>query len=340
MKVIHQLISYFRAHGALTDQQLEHLRSQGFWQDELYETEYWPSEYDYDYDGHEGAHEVDERGNPLEVLRRRRSRGSAPSGRVLSRQTLCRRLVEVSTDWDASLIGLIQLANHWRACDSWRDAILAVRNAKPNELRDVVLHAMKKRILTIGMLSDSLDLQSYRTVLPEIDRQGEVFSAYQAALSTDDYSSLGKYAWVLRYKEIGDIFNLIQAKRKILASLGAIHETNDGQLDTFLRRDHFSSLFWSFVILHNAQTPEHELTYESEQVERKFLVNIPRFHVIGRSGLYAMRMAPSDTLSFFVRYLDPSLVGMDDLINWSAPASWIVPAKWTLKSEKWRRDYF
>lgn len=214
MKVVHQLIHYFHQRGAFSDREIEHLFNEG----------YWPEDIEYDVSSSLGSansalHEVLTPVEQLEVefanLPRKCRRGTNRCN--LTPQQLCSRINERSKNWDKPLRPFVSLANHLRnaECHTWPDALPTLRNTDERALHEAVCRTIDKGDLSMHALQQALRWEDYRSVLAGSGLRGETASAYRMMLRANSYAELGKYGWILRHAEVKNIFNLIQAKKRI-----------------------------------------------------------------------------------------------------------------------------
>ncbi|MEZ5581379.1 MAG: hypothetical protein R3F37_00035 [Candidatus Competibacteraceae bacterium] len=130
MKVIQQLIDYFRKHGALTDEQIAQLRAQGFI---AVDSDDWDDEQYYrGYSGDGSPTDIETIAEQFERFAppRRYGRRAVPNGTLAIRE-LSQRLAALMPAWDEPLQALVETARLIEPCASWRQAVVTLRNASP-----------------------------------------------------------------------------------------------------------------------------------------------------------------------------------------------------------------
>lgn len=323
MRVVHQLIAYFREHGALSEDQIRSLRSAGFLEEEE----------------DAGAIEdvrvrpPDERDDDDDTLP-----GSPVSGRDSSYlgekpkgiEKLCNTLQSLQLDQDEKFAGLKTLAGYVAPNLHWSRAVVTLRHSDKAELGNAIIRALDDHALSLSALSDSLDQNYYRSVLDTDRRQRtKAMSAYRAMMRTHDFVSMGKYAWILRHDQVKDVFNLIQAKRATLKACNYLFDHDIERLRRHLRGGAGVNLFWAFVVLRSAklEDPWREARRKT-RMSVSYLGQLwPPAPVLKRAALYAVLMAPNEVLSFLRGGLDVP----EDARGYPP---WLIPDDWTNAEEK------
>ena len=255
--------------------------------------------------------------------------GPQKRGKPVGVDSLCRDIVFVSKGWEHSLRSFIEIANHISSAKSWHRSVLIIRNAGPDELGYALNAGLSNQTLSLKALSGGLDVQDYRDILVPGPRRTKAMGAYRALLRTYDFSSLGKYAWILKHEQVNDVFNLIQAKRAILNALHDMFDNQQENLVARLRGNATTTLFWAFVVLRSAKAEDPWI--ESRRKSARSISYLdklwPPQTALQRAGLYALFMDPDAVLSFLTSDFD---VPEDARGN----PPWIIPSTWTLASEK------
>lgn len=337
MKVIHELIDYFRSHGALTASQLAYLRCQGFWPGDTEDDEQNPPA-DGGPDPTE-APDIAAEGLAVHALERaappRRPRSGIPAGAEPEIGDLCRRLAGSTARWAASLHGFVELARRLQPCASWEQAVVLLRGAAVETLTRALQDGLDTGAITIGALAHALDLQDYRAgVIQPLDHSPAA-NAWRALLAAPDWRASGKHAWILRHPPVDRVFNLVQAKQAVLGALADLYRADGNRLARPLRGHSRTSLFWAFVILYNAEADPEARRREACWYWSRYPG--PRIDdaLFPRAGLYAVRMRPQPVLPFLARC--PALDREAEAKPAPFPAvDWAVPAPWTYDSEKYR----
>lgn len=322
MRVVHQLISYFRARGALSDQQLEQLRQSGF-----------VTDGDSTGAGPEPSESTDGRRPPGSVRWQDEDSQSAwPTPRAvkpLGADSLCHNLSEVSAGWPDRLNAIFAIAGELENAPGMRRSLLVVRQADQQILKSVLADLLNRRDVSLRSLTVALDIQDYRAVLPPGRQPTRALSAYRALMRTYGYTPLGKYAWILRYEPVNDVFNLILAKRAVLRALRDLYQEDPSTLSRAFRGSGATNLFWAFVILRSAlaEDPFAESRYRASSQLTYLDTRWPPDDMLERAALYALFMAPAEVLRFLTRDFD---VPCDARGN----PPWRIPDNWTSDSEK------
>lgn len=318
MRVVHQLIAYFRARGALSDQQLEQLRRSGFITEDIV-IENVPSER------RRG-------GNAADRWSDDRDADDMPTGRwskPLGAESLCGDISELSARWPQRLDAVFAIAGELETEPDMRRSLLLVRQTDRDVLKTVLVSLLAKREISLRSLSIALDIQDYRALLPPGRQPTRALGAYRALMRTYGYTPLGKYAWILRYAPVNDVFNLIQTKRAILRALRSLFDEQTSALTDAFRGAGAVNLFWAFVILRSALADDpfaesrQRVTHGSPYLATRW----PPDDMLERAALYALFMAPSEVLRFLTRDLD---IPSDARGN----PPWRIPTHWTSDSEK------
>ncbi len=326
MRVVHQLISYFREHGALSERQLEQLRLSGFLpegDEDASRPGRGRSRSPDDEPGSDRSPDIDRDGQPVASI------GPQKRRKPLGIDPLCRKLADLNTGWDHELRSLDEIANRIADAGSWPDWVRIIRTTGRERLRSVIEAVLISHAVTLHSLSASLDLRSYREIMVQGSQRTQALSAYRALLRTYDFNSLGRYAWVLKYEPVNNIFNLIQAKRAILGALNDIFDNRQQGLTAGLRGNAQTNLFWAFVILRSAKAEDPWLESRGKSARSvTYLDKLwPPRTVLQRAALYALFMAPDAVLSFLTSDFD---VPEDARGN----PPWIIPPAWTSPAEK------
>ncbi len=322
MRVVHQLISYFRARGALSDQQLEQLRQSGFVTEDAQAAE-----------SHESSHAKKSRRAPGSVRWQDEDSLSAwPTARTakpLGAKSLCHDLNVLSAGWPGRLDAMFAIAGELENAPGMRRSLLVVRQADQQVLKSVLAELLVRREVSLRSLTVALDIQDYRSVLPPGRQPTRALSAYRALMRTYGYTPLGKYAWILRYEPVNDVFNLILAKRAILRALRQLYGEDPSTLTQAFRGSGATNLFWAFVILRSAlaEDPFAESRHRASSQLTYLDTRWPPDDMLERAALYALFMAPSEVLGFLTRDFD---VPCDARGN----PPWRIPGNWTSDSEK------
>ena len=148
-------------------------------------------------------------------------------------------------------------------------------------------------------------------------------------MRTYDFSSLGKYAWILKHQEVNTVFQLVRVKRTLLNALSRIFENDKALLEAKLRNSTSTNLFWAFVILRSAllEDPWMESRTKSA-LGATYLDKLwPPNRVLRRAALYAVFMAPEPVLSFLTHDFD-----IPEDARGNPP--WKIPDAWTTSEEK------
>jgi len=325
MRVVHQLISYFRAHGALSERQLEELRTGGFLLDdgEASASGANRDEVGEDASGQDRVSAFERDGETPGAM------GPQKRGKPVGVDPLCRDIALLSKGWEHSLRSFVEIANHISSATSWHRSALIIRNADPDQLGYALNAGLSNQTVSLKALSGSLDVQDYRDILFQGPRRTKAMGAYRALLRTYDFSSLGKYAWILKHEQVNDVFNLIQAKRAILNALHDMFANQQEKLIARLRGNATTTLFWAFVVLRSAKAEDPWI--ESRRKSARSISYLdklwPPQTALQRAGLYALFMDPDAVLSFLTSDFD---VPEDARGN----PPWIIPSAWTLASEK------
>lgn len=331
MRVVHQLISYFRDHGALSERQLEELRVAGFLpegDDETSGSDRMTAGDREDRSAQDGASDFGRDGERLATI------GAQKRRKPLGIDPLCHKLLGISHGWENGLESFVEIANGIAPAETWQQSALVIRRAGEQQLRDVVEAAISRQAVALSALSVSLDLHAYRQIWVQGPQRTRALSAYRALLRTHDFSSLGKYAWILKHEPVNNVFNLIQAKRAILGALNEIFDNRQDALTTRFHGHAATNLFWAFVILRSAKSEDPWLeSRRKSAASATYLDKLwPPREVLQRAGLYALFMAPDAVLSFLTSDFD---VPEDARGN----PPWIIPRTWTSPSEKHYIDF-
>lgn len=253
MKVIGQLIAYFRSHGSLSDDQIEYLTRQGFIaasedgaDDTIIEDEsYAPAPI---------IQQVDEDDHKLEsVTPRRRNRGGTiRKGPVLEPAELTGWLDEQFPIWAPTLSGLEQVARQLKPCDGYYEATIVIRQASRDDLRQSLLAGLRSQALSLKAVWESLGFDHCHEVLKKYSFRGPAVSAYRAILASTDLSQIAKHVWLLKDRSVSAVYNVLQSQRRIARALGEVFDEDPPLLSAAMRRESHPLAFWSMVLAYNA----------------------------------------------------------------------------------------
>lgn len=367
MRVVHQLIDYFKANGVLTQQQLDYLAAERLYDPHAlyyndHDSWWWPGDDDDDLPPKDTSAERAQA--ELERVRPRRGgkgQGSRPQRHRIDAAEICRRLGAVCSDWNSRLSGLIALARQIGHVADWREAALVIRNAGVPKLQSTLTATIPNRPQVLGDCFASLDVDDYQGVAAATS--GPAVKAYRTILAATDLDGIPMgQRWLLRETAIRDVFNLIVAKRQLLAAWHALYTQYPQRLVAPLSTCKNDSGFWTFVLIYNTRRhQEHlaagknafadskpsgnEILLEVGRCSNRFYADTPdetegslSMQSFRRAWLYAGVMQPAETVRFLAELYWPDLdhdVVDDSLIrpveyfesHLFCPKDW-VPRSW------------
>lgn len=290
MKVIKQIIDYFESRGVLSNAQIQALRRSGFIIDTPDDYYNYSSTLDYEYyydllrdEGqpcrdcsidyactiadkicHLEKHTVGKHGSS-----RKRKRTVFHKGNVVKAGEICKRLEELMPDWSEPLRAMVKLSEYFVGPNALEEipAELSpftplllckdlVQVLKGDELSSRGLcEALKDDALSWHELWDALSFEGYHDVLTQKDR-GPAVTAYRKILAVQEDTYGGRYAWLLREREISWVCDLIRVQRGLLAQCRNLcdpHSTNFKWLCRWLSDSPHQASYWPFVILQHAR---------------------------------------------------------------------------------------
>jgi hypothetical protein len=198
-------------------------------------------------EGPEEAHEP--------VLPRPRPGGGRGGRRIvpaLELRELCARLAECSDAWRGPLEGLTRIGCRG-GCSTWEEAAVAVRNATPERLTEVLAAALDEQAPGLGALWGALEWEEYFGVRLDLEERGPTDRAFRALLRAAEPTALQPYAALLKGPEIAAVCNLVQAQRRLLGAFGELLRHRPELVALSLRRGGPASAYWSFVLVHAAR---------------------------------------------------------------------------------------
>jgi hypothetical protein len=258
MKAIEQIINYLNARGVLSVEQLAYLERHGLWDRHAEHRDQQPDETPFfgardilpeeDWDALEGPTARDRKRRAA-----RKPKELQHNAHVLEAEAIDARLRGCFDNWRDALEGLVQVGRRLTPCASWQAAAVAVRNAHPETVYDVVREGLRARDPSLRVLWDAVVLDEYRHLLELPEVRGPVAVAYRAVLNVPEYRQLGKYAWLLKSAAVGSVFNLRLAQRELLLAGERLFSDQPDVLATALVRDYHALAYWSFVLLYTAR---------------------------------------------------------------------------------------
>jgi hypothetical protein len=305
MKAVKQIIGYLRGRGLLSREHLIELASGGFlrW-DEV-----------YDGDPPDESPEVEETPSgpdigpedEYETLFRprtgaRKGKGGHHKVPVLEPAAICGRLAAQFDSWRGPLAGLVQVGRRLAACDTWEEAVVVLRNAAPDDLSGAVAEGLQEQSPTLPLLWQALSLEEYRALLDDPSVHGAAVSAYRAILAIHDHSSLGKHVWLLREREVADIFNLKQTQRHVLGACGRVFQSRPELIAALLRRDFHPPAYWAFVLLYSAQRGQPGDRPLPASHEHRPVRGVPTDAALMQAWAQALAMNPDLVAPFLFEY--------------------------------------
>ncbi|MGI9378839.1 MAG: hypothetical protein ACR2OW_04240, partial [Methyloligellaceae bacterium] len=213
---------------------------------------------------------------------------------------------------------------------TWQKALLVLRKSSDESSYEILKSMLASNEISLSELCEILDLTSYRYVYSRGHRPTKASGAYRALMRTYDFSSLGKYAWILKHQEVNAVFQLVRVKRTILSALSQIFENDRTLLEAKLRSSSSTNLFWAFVILRSSLLDDPWMESRAKSAfGATYLDKLwPPNRVLRRAALYAVFMAPEPVLTFLTHDFD---VPEDARGN----PPWRIPDAWTTSEEKY-----
>lgn len=252
MKVIGQLIAYFRSHGALSEDQIEYLTKQGFIaakdhgaDDTILEDEPTTSSPVFE-------HEQDDEHEFESGIPRRRGRGAVRKGPVLEQEELTGWLDEQFPIWSPMLSGLQQVAQPLKPCDGHYEATTIIRKASRDDLQRAVMDGLRSQALSLKAVWESLSFDHCHEVLKKYSYRGPAVSAYRAILASTDLSQIAKHVWLLKDQPVSAVYNILQSQRRIARAFGEVFDEDPPLLSAAMRRESHPLAYWSMLLAYNA----------------------------------------------------------------------------------------
>jgi hypothetical protein len=170
----------------------------------------------------------------------RKGRGVLRKGPVLEVSELCGRLADQFEAWRADLDGLLRVGRRLSACATWEEAAVAIRNAGQDEVFRAVCEGLEHRDPTLKALLHAIDMNRYGDIVAEAGVHGPAANAFRAVLAAISHEELGKHAWLLKNKEVGDVFNLRAAQFSLCRAWLHLHREKPELHARACRRDRVS----------------------------------------------------------------------------------------------------
>jgi hypothetical protein len=266
MKVLNQLVRHFWDRGALSEDQAHYLVEHGFIRAEELENYSAREESPEDIRAYTPDPVVvlppdtwDEQAEQLDESRPRAKKVGGKAGAKtpdFDRAQLQSALAAELKNRARFTPALVELAS--RTVDSWEDAALALRQATPERLRDLLVRATSTRPAIVGELWACLRGEPFHEIVGTDDARGPVARAYNLLLRATTPAELRQVGWLLRLPEACVVSNLVQVRRNFLAALAWMYEHRRVKLGRCVQRPSRSlpgwdTLAFGFVLLHNAR---------------------------------------------------------------------------------------
>jgi len=255
MKVIGQLIAYFQARGALSEEQLEYLSKHGFrvagrddGQDDADDTileDQYPAVELLEPEPHEELLGT--------ALKRRHGRGNVQhKGRAVEDGEIAEWLTERFDEWQGAFAGLQQVVAPLAEVDSWRRAATLVRQVDDTALIAAFARGLAEQTISFAALWETLGFDRCHELANRPGLRGPAISAFRALLAATDLRQVTKHQWLLKQSAVADLFNLLCAQRRLARAFGHLFETDPPAVSAAIRREPHPLAFWTVLLLYNA----------------------------------------------------------------------------------------
>lgn len=363
MRVIEQLIEYFRDRGYFDLQELLYLEERGFecglpksrmkgiWNEDggIYEVE--NDEYYYDElwweDGSQTAAKVEkieaeERGTKRRGRRSRSNVASRDKSVIVKRlrdenaARLSRKIAESMPKWEETLEAMVEVAELLSSGATYRDMPVVIRNTPVEKITEVLTHCFKLRqpkfnklwegLLFEGEL-DATEQNFDKKTLKELD------TLMWLPFKTKSIAAQQlRFKWLLRHEEICWAYNLMRAQSNVLQACADIYRRRQAVLMNALRRDFHPVALMTFTLLHNAEA------FEQDNVLRQAIRadecysrrRIPSSEGFQAAYKIAMEINPEVVRPFFLSYAYQSSELYDKHFNTYYELDLTCPVEWNL----------
>lgn len=261
MKVIAQLARLFWSRGVLAPTDAQYLLDHGFARPSDFPG-YHPPEEGTDAppgftlatdDGLDDAEAFDDEVDRQFGPERRRHAGR-PKGKVPTIEDLAGSVREELKSRGDSLPELVKLARLFEPCDSWEEALPAIRRAGPSKLAAGLARGFHGGSLTLHGVWTALDPEPFHRMVEGENLRGPAVQACRILLASREEGRLGRYGWVFRLDEMQTLNNLVLAHRDLLAALRALYDASRS-LDAAFASGGHPVPFWALVLLYNSLRP-------------------------------------------------------------------------------------
>ncbi len=253
MKVITQLIRHFWQRGALTAEQAEYLLDQGFARLA-------------DLPGYQPPPEaaapavatatiepptaLEELGEQLDRPRRRG--GGGPKGVVPEENDLRLWLNKQFARRSRALGSVVTLARRFRPCATWQEAVVTLRQVRPDRFHKGLASALRAEEFGIRTLWTAVDPEPFHARMEDASLRGPTVRAFRMLLTLRSAPQMGRYVWILKLAEVQAALNLLTVHRMLLAALGELYRQHRPTLNAALQRSSHPVPQWALVLLYNA----------------------------------------------------------------------------------------
>ncbi len=253
MKVITQLIRHFWQRGALTSEQAEYLLDQGFARLA-------------DLPGYQAPPEVAESAVATKTIElpsrleeigeqldrpRKRGRGG-PKGVVPEEKDLRMWLNKQFARRSRALASLVTFARQSAPCATWQDAVVRLRQVRPDRLQKGLASALRSHEIGLRTLWLAVDPEPFHARMEDASLRGPTVRAFRMLLALRSAPQMGRYVWILRLDEVQAALNLLAVHRRLLGALGELYRQHRPTLNAALQHSSHPVPQWAFVLLYNA----------------------------------------------------------------------------------------
>lgn len=297
MKVVEQLIEYFKDRGYLGLIDLLYLEARGFdcglpvslmegswnedeerykdiweydWHDELSDIEKELEEFGYEAAAIAEKLEADERSAKRRGHRSRSNVASSDKSVIVKRQRdenatiLARKIAESMPKWEETLEAMVEVAGQLSPGATCREMPVVIRNTPVEKLTEVLTRCFKLRKPKFNKLWEGLIFEGeLDTEEQEFDKKTlkELDTLMWLPFKTKSIAAQQiKFKWLLRHEEISWAYNLMRAQSKVLQACADIYRRQQAILMNALRSDFHPVALMTFTLLHNAEAFEQEKT--------------------------------------------------------------------------------
>jgi hypothetical protein len=259
MKVITQLVQHFWSRQALSEAQAEYLVSQGFVRaGDLPGFTYsvpadkQPSSFKFKKPlapPHPKEHvqeELEGRGPT------KKARSGKSKGQPLTEKELVKQVESVYADRAELLERFRRWATALGPAADWVAAAVRMRKAAQSQALAALVQAARKRIVSLSDLWSATDIEPLHALVDSPDLRGPVTRAFRLLLTTDG-ALPPPYAALLKHDALAAAKNLATAHRRLIGTIGQLHDQHPNVLADALGHGNHPVVFWGLTLLYNAR---------------------------------------------------------------------------------------